>query len=155
MKPDYRNRNRDQDVSSAECMNAEVLGGMADVLKQELIGVHVALLADNAGNIVAEHDDGTRGYNLSDLAALAVAHYSAMNLMAKLIGENEFSLHLYRGKQEKTHLSRINRKFLLITVSGADISLTALQQGIMKTGNKIKALWGDCGSFKKIIYPEC
>ncbi len=144
MRPDCCNKERGRnDTSAGHLMNAEGPENMADVLRQELTGVHVALLADNAGNIVAKHDEGSRGYDLPALAALAVAHYAAMNIVARLIGEKEFSLHLYRGKREKTHFSRVSRKFLLITVSGAETSLTALQQGIMKTGDKIKALWGD------------
>ena len=70
------------------------LDSIEDVLNQDLIdnGVRCVFLIDMAGNIIANLDNGEKQHDIYSLAALAAGNFGAVSAMAKIIGENEFSL---------------------------------------------------------------
>lgn len=113
------------------------------VLHNELIngGVHSALIIDRAGNIITKYDDGSFQYDLYSLAALASANFAAVDTMAKIVGEQEFSLLFHKGKNESIHFSKVNNEVLLITIFGKDVSLGLLRLKIEKAAGKIKNIW--------------
>ncbi|HPL64023.1 MAG: roadblock/LC7 domain-containing protein [Syntrophales bacterium] len=110
-------------------------------LKKNLIdiGAQSSMLIDTAGNIIAVVNNGSDIRDVYSLAALAAANFGAMNSMAKIVGEDEFSLLFHKGRTENIHLSKVNRDFLLINIFTNQLSLGFLR---MKVAEVIKDLLG-------------
>ena len=80
------------------------------ILEEDLIesGVIIALVVDMAGHIVANSRSEGCSHDVYSLAALAAGNFGAVSAMAKIIGEEEFSLLFHKGKKENIHFSRIH-----------------------------------------------
>jgi predicted regulator of Ras-like GTPase activity (Roadblock/LC7/MglB family) len=117
------------------------LDRMEEILKANLIdnGVRCVCLIDMAGNIICNLDNGEKQHDIYSLAALAAGNFGAVEAMAKIIGESEFSLLFHKGKKENIHFSKISTDFLLITIFGNDISLGFLR---LKVGESVDLLNG-------------
>ena len=102
------------------------------VLQQDLsdAGVDCIFLIDMAGNVIA---------------ALAAGNFAAVSTMARIIGEDEFSLLFHKGEKESIHFSKVLSDFLLITIFGKGISLGFLRLKVAEATEKIK----------KILEPFC
>src|SRR5512137_1874992 len=99
-------------------LGEEQLDKISDTLKTFLIdiGVDTAILIDTAGNIITSVDNGNSSHDMYSLAALAAANFSAMCSMAKIVGEEEFSLLFHKGQKENIYLSAVSDNFLLCVI---------------------------------------
>ncbi len=104
------------------------------------IGIINVIVIDVAGNIIANCDNGECDHNLSSLAALAAGNFGAVSAMAKIVGEEEFSLLFHKGQKESIHFSKISDDFLLVSIFGPDVSLGMLRLKVAKVIEKIDAL---------------
>lgn len=104
-------------------------------------GIQSAILVDMAGNIISKYDNGSCGFDLNLFAALASANYAAVDSMAQLIGEKEFSLMFHKGNIANTHFSKITNDLILIATFGSEISIGTLRQKIEDATKKIKMIW--------------
>ncbi len=139
MAPDY-----DDDVTFTEyTLSQEQLEKIENILIQDLIasGVHSVLLIDMAGNIIAKSDNGNCEHDVYSLAALASANFAAVDTMAKIVGENEFSLLFHKGEKESIHFSKVQKEFLLISIFGKEVSLGLLRLKVAEAIEKIKEAW--------------
>ena len=120
------------------------LDRIEDILKIDLIenGVRCVFLIDMAGNIIANLDNGEKQHDIYSLAALAAGNFGAVSAMAKIIGENEFSLLFHKGKKENIHFNKIVSEFLMITIFSNDISLGFLRLKVNEAVEKIKTALG-------------
>lgn len=125
-------------------LDQKQLESIEAILDKDLIqsGVHSALLIDMAGNIIARSDDGNCEHDMYSLAALASANFAAVDTMAKLVGEQEFSLLFHKGERESIHFSKVFNEFLLITIFGKEVALGLLRLKVAEAIEKIKAVWG-------------
>lgn len=105
------------------------------------IGVHSVIVVDVAGNVIAEHDDGKTMVDVHAFSALAAGNFAAVDAMAQLVGEQEFSLHFHKGDNESIHFSKINNDILLITIFGNDVSLGFLRLKTAEVIDKIRETW--------------
>ena len=121
----------------------EVLEKTEAILDEDLIesGVRVALVVDLAGHIVANCRAKDCNHDVYSLAALAAGNFGAVNAMAKLVGEDEFSLLFHKGQDENLHFSKISDEFLLITTFGNEVSLGFLRLKISEAIERIRTLW--------------
>lgn len=112
-------------------------------LHEELVenGVNCAVLIDMAGNIVARSDNGEVTHDLYSLAALASANFAAVDTMAKIVGEQEFSLLFHKGENESIHFSRVHEQFLLITIFTKNVSLGFLRLKVAEAIGRIEDIW--------------
>jgi predicted regulator of Ras-like GTPase activity (Roadblock/LC7/MglB family) len=124
-------------------LGQEQLEKIESILEEDLIeaGVHSVLLIDMAGNIIAKCDDGQSNHDLYSLAALASANFAAVDTMAKILGEEEFSLLFHKGERENIHFSKVHSEFLLITIFGKDVALGLLRLKVADAVEKIKEMW--------------
>ncbi|MDM8551679.1 roadblock/LC7 domain-containing protein [Desulfobacterales bacterium HSG2] len=124
-------------------LGQEQLERIETVLTEDLInsGVHSALLIDMAGNIIARCDNGQCQHDMYSLAALASANFAAVDTMAKIVGEEEFSLLFHKGENENIHFSKVNIEFLLITIFGKEVSLGLLRLKVAEAVEKINSVW--------------
>ena len=121
----------------------EVLEKIEAILDEDLIesGVNIALVADLAGHIVSHSRAKHCNHDVYSLAALAAGNFGAVNAMAKIVGEDEFSLLFHKGEDENLHFSKISDEFLLITTFGNDVSLGFLRLKISEAIERIRGLW--------------
>lgn len=110
------------------------------ILNEELIrlGVTCVLLIDFAGNILVNLDDGKTDRDVYSLAALAAGNFGAVNEMARIIGEDDFSLLFHKGEKESLHFSKINDDLLLLTIFGKEVSLGFLRLRVAEVIRKVK-----------------
>jgi predicted regulator of Ras-like GTPase activity (Roadblock/LC7/MglB family) len=115
------------------------LEGIEEILQDYLpeAGIHCVVLIDMAGNIIAEHESGETKHDISALAALSAANFGAVSAMAKIVGEEEFSLLFNKGEKENIHYSRVVDEFLLICVFDNEVSLGLLRLKVAKAIGKI------------------
>lgn len=121
--------NYDDHSFSEFALGQEQLDRIESILYNELVesGVHSVLLIDLAGNIIAHRDNGNCDHDVYSLAALASANFAAVDTMAKIIGEDEFSLLFHKGENESIHFSKISDEFLLIAIFGKKVTLGLLR----------------------------
>ena len=112
------------------------------ILSEELIelGVRCVLLIDLAGNIIVNLDDGDLEHDIYSLAALAAGNFGAVSAMAKIVGEEDFSLLFHKGESESIHFSKIDDELLLVTIFGKDVSLGFLRLKVTAATNQIKKI---------------
>ncbi len=117
------------------------LDSIDKILADNLIGIgaQTAILIDTAGNIVVVVGSGEGSPDVYSLAALAAANFGAMNSMAQIIGEHEFSLLFHKGQKENIHLSKVNDNFLLLSIFSNQVSLGFLR---LKVSGVIEDLLG-------------
>jgi len=116
--------------------------GIEGILSEELIelGVRCVLLIDLAGNIIVNLDDGDLEHDIYSLAALAAGNFGAVSAMAKIVGEEDFSLLFHKGESESIHFSKIDDELLLVTIFGKDVSLGFLRLKVTEATKKIKEI---------------
>ena len=75
-------------------LDQKQLDNIESILWEDLIdlGVNCVVLIDMSGNIIAHMDNGQTQHDIYSLAALAAGNFGAVNAMAKIVGEDEFSL---------------------------------------------------------------
>lgn len=139
MTPDF-----DDDLGFTEySFSQEQLETIESIILSDLVesGAHSVLLIDMAGNIIAKADNGDCDHDIYSLAALASANFAAVDTMAKLVGENEFSLLFHKGEKESIHFSKVKKDFLLISIFGTKVSLGLLRLKVAEAIEKISAIW--------------
>jgi len=105
-------------------VTSEKANQLKEVLDRQLlsIGVSLAILIDEAGNVIISTGK-VNGVDTTSLAALAAANFGATAQIAKLLGEEDFSILYHKGKKDNIHFSKIGMDFILVTVFTDDIPL--------------------------------
>ncbi|WP_417911913.1 roadblock/LC7 domain-containing protein [Candidatus Electronema sp. TJ] len=125
-------------------VSQEQLEKIDEILSEQLIkiGVDCVIIIDMAGNIITAKDNGASKYDVYSFAALAAGNFATVDAMAKLVGEQEFSLLFHKGTDCNIHFSKIDEELLLITMFGKHISLGFLRLNVVKALEQIRKLWG-------------
>ena len=123
-------------------LGQEELDVIEEVLQEDLIdlGVNCVFLIDMAGNVIANLDNGQMEHDIYSLAALAAGNFGAVSEMAKIIGEDEFSLLFHKGEKESIHFSKVMADFLLVTIFGKETSLGFLRLKVAEAVGKIRRI---------------
>jgi len=124
-------------------VSQEQLEKMDEILTEKLIsiGVDCAIIIDMAGNIITAKDNSKNKYDVYSFAALAAGNFATVDAMAKLVGEQEFSLLFHKGTDANIHFSKIDDELLLISMFGKDISLGFLRLNVVEAIDEIRKLW--------------
>ena len=124
-------------------VSQEQLEKIDQILTENLvkIGVDCVIVIDMAGNIITAKEKGKNKYDVYSFAALAAGNFATVDAMAKLVGEQEFSLLFHKGTESKIHFSKIDDELLLITMFGKNISLGFLRLNVVEAIDRIKKLW--------------
>jgi len=119
--------------------NKNQLDAIDEVLCANLIeaGIDHVIFIDMAGNTIAKHDNGKNSLDSVAFAALAAGNFAAVDAMAKLVGESEFSLLFHKGEKSSIHFSKVNDDTILITMFTKDISLGLVR---LKVSEAIKQI---------------
>ncbi len=124
-------------------VSQEQIEKMDAILTDKLIklGVDCVIVIDMAGNIITAKDNSENKYDVYSFAALAAGNFATVDAMAKLVGEEEFSLLFHKGQDSNIHFSKIDEDLLLISMFGQDISLGFLRLNVVDVIEQIKRLW--------------
>ncbi len=106
-------------------LTSKILEKAKTILVNSLIkaGVRTVMLIDSAGNILVNCGQETEEFDAISLAALAAANLGATSQIAKIIGEEDFSLLFHKGKNGNINFGRIGKDLILVTIFGEEISL--------------------------------
>lgn len=124
-------------------VSQEQLEKMDEILSDKLIkiGVDCVIIIDMAGNIITAKDNGKSKYDVYSFAALAAGNFATVDAMAKLVGEQEFSLLFHKGTDCNIHFSKVDDELLLISMFGKEISLGFLRLNVVEAIEEIRKLW--------------
>jgi len=124
-------------------VSQEQLEQIDEVLSEKLIklGVDCVIIIDMAGNIITVKDNRENKYDVYSFAALAAGNFATVDAMAKLVGEQEFSLLFHKGQDSNIHFSKIDDELLLISMFGKEISLGFLRLNVVGAIEKIREIW--------------
>lgn len=103
-------------------------------------GLDDVIFMDMAGNTIAKHNNGKTSLDSTAFAALAAGNFAAVDAMAKLVGESEFSLLFHKGEKSSIHFSKVNDETLLISMFNKDISLGLVRLKVAETIKEINKI---------------
>jgi len=119
-------------------LTEEAVDRIHRVLDDDLLrsGASCALLVDRSGYLLANRGDPS-GLDVVALAALSAANYGVTEEIARLVGEDNFSLLFHKGKNENIHYTKIGDDFFLITLFGRDASLGLMRLKTAKAKSEL------------------
>jgi predicted regulator of Ras-like GTPase activity (Roadblock/LC7/MglB family) len=125
-------------------MSKESVTSIVRVFDEHLLrsGADCVLLVDQSGNLIVNRGDPSN-LDVVALAALSAANFGATAEIAKLIGEEDFTLLFHKGKNENIHFSRVGKNYLLITLFNKDVSLGLIRLKVSKTLPQILPFLGE------------
>jgi predicted regulator of Ras-like GTPase activity (Roadblock/LC7/MglB family) len=108
------------------------------VLDEDLLGsgATCTLLVDRSGYLIANRGDPS-GLDVVALAALSAANYGVTEEIARLVGEDNFSLLFHKGKNENIHYTKVGEDFFLITLFAKEVSLGLMRLKTAKVKNEL------------------
>ncbi len=95
-----------------------------DIVDRELVeqGVDHVIIVDMAGNLIM--DRGSMHVDdILSLAVLSAANFAATAQIAKLIGEEDFTLLFHKGGKKNIHFTKLGKDYIIITLFDDSISL--------------------------------
>lgn len=113
---------------------------LADMLARS--GAHTVLLIDKAGQIISFQGSMDQE-KVASLAALTAANYGATTAIARLFGEDEFTLLFHKGKEENIHFSNAGDEYLMITVFNNNTHLGLVRLEMKKSLEQIEAMFAE------------
>ena len=108
------------------CLNKVVASSLAQSV----------LLIDRSGTLIAHHGN-TPAIDMSSLSALTAANFGATAEIAKILGEEEFTLLFHKGKSENVYFSAIGDHVILVTLFDDRTSLGVIRLQIGKITDEL------------------
>jgi predicted regulator of Ras-like GTPase activity (Roadblock/LC7/MglB family) len=100
---------------------------------------HSVLLIARSGQLITHHGD-TLDIDISALAALTAANFGATAEIAKLLGEEEFTLLFHKGKSENVYFSAIGEHVILVTLFNDKTSLGLIRLRINQVHKELSQI---------------
>ena len=92
----------------------EIIGKTLNVFLKNA-NAQCALLVDKDGHLVTKEGE-TSTYDMDTISALVAGSFAATKQMAKLLGEEEFSLMFHQGKKDNIQLSLVGERTILAVI---------------------------------------
>ncbi len=105
-------------------------------------GAHTVLLIDKAGQLISFQGSMDQE-KVASLAALTAANYGATTAIARLFGEEEFTLLFHKGKEENIHFSNVGEEYLMITIFNNNTHLGLVRLEVRKSLEQIEAMFAE------------
>ena len=100
---------------------------------------HSVLLIARSGQLIANHGD-TLDIDISALSALTAANFGATAEIAKLLGEEEFTLLFHKGKNENVYFSALGEHVIMVTLFDDKTSLGLIRLRINQVHEELSQL---------------
>lgn len=111
---------------------------LEDIIEKELLhaGAEHVIIVDMAGNLILERGS-LKMDDIMALAVLSAANFAATAQIAKLIGEEDFTLLFHKGDRRNIHFNRLSQDYIIITLFDDSVSLGLIR---LKSHNAIERL---------------
>ena len=100
---------------------------------------HSVILIDRSGQLIADHVN-TLDIDISTLAALTAANFGATAEIARLLGEEEFTLLFHKGRNENVYFSAIGERVIMVTIFDDRTSLGLIRLRINQIIDELSKL---------------
>ncbi len=109
------------------------IGRIEEVIGREILdaGADHVIVVDMSGNLILERGTLQMGDILA-LAALSAANFAATAQIARLIGEEDFTLLFHKGDKRNIHFSRFGSEYIIITLFNEIVSLGLIRLKLNK-----------------------
>jgi len=111
------------------CLNKMLSSSMA----------HSVLLIDRSGQLIAHHGN-TPDLDISSLSALTAANFGATAEIARILGEEEFTLLFHKGKNENVYFSAVGEHVIMVTLFNDKTSLGLIRLQIDKIIDELSTI---------------
>jgi len=128
-------------------LSSEVSAKIKKSLNKMLVtsGAHSVLLIDKSGQLIASAGDPST-LDIMALSALTAANFGATSEIAKLLGEEEFSVLYHKGKNESINFSTVGDELIMVTLFDNRTSLGLVRLRINSATQELLEI------FKGILY---
>lgn len=97
------------------------------------------LLIDRSGQLIA-HYGNSPGIDMPSLSALTAANFGATAEIAKILGEEEFTLLFHKGRNENVYFSTVGEHVILVTLFDDRTSLGVIRLQIGKIVDELSKI---------------
>src|SRR4030043_228620 len=112
-----------------DCLNKMVSLSMA----------HSFLLIDRSGQLIP-HEGNTPELDIISLSALTAANFGATAEIARMLGEEEFTLLFHKGRSENVYFSAIGKHVIMVTLFDDKTSLGLIRLQINKVIDELSVI---------------
>jgi len=121
------------------CLNKVVASSLAQSV----------FLIDRSGQLIAQYGN-TPAIDMPSLSALTAANFGATAEIAKILGEEEFTLLFHKGKSENVYFSAIGDHVILVTLFDDRTSLGVIRLQISKITEELARILSSIFQNKRI-----
>ena len=111
----------------------------------ELSGSKCNLLIDREGHMVTFCGD-TKSIDHQTISALVAGSYAATREMAKLLGEDEFSVLFHQGKRDCIQLSMVGERTIMATVFDDRTTVGMVRLYAKSACERMEKIFGEIGT---------
>ena len=97
------------------------------------------LLLDVNGQLIAEWGN-TAGLDVTAFCSLAASNIAATATMARLLGDNDFTILFHQGKEDSIHVSLIGDRVILAVIFGKEASLGMVRLRVRRAAQEIEGV---------------
>ena len=108
------------------------------------------LLIDRSGQLIAHHGNAP-GIDMPSLSALTAANFGATAEIAKILGEEEFTLLFHKGRNENVYFSAVGEHVILVTLFDNRTSLGVIRLQIGKTIDELSKILSTIFEKKRVL----
>ena len=106
-----------------------------------------ALLVDKDGHLVTKSGEAST-YDMDTISALVAGSFAATKQMAKLLGEEEFSIMFHQGKKDNIQLSLVGDRTILAIIFDDKTTLGMVRLYAGQVAMKLGTLFDDIATRK-------
>jgi predicted regulator of Ras-like GTPase activity (Roadblock/LC7/MglB family) len=117
---------------------------------------HTVLLIDRSGQLIA-HQGNTPEIDILSLSALTAANFGATAEIARILGEEEFTLLFHKGRSENVYFSAIGEHVIMVALFDDKTSLGLIRLQINKIVDELLIILSSIfekGRMKSIDLPR-
>lgn len=100
---------------------------------------HSVLLIDRSGQLIT-HEGADTEIDLTALSALTAANFGATTEIARLLGEEEFTLLFHRGKRENVYFCAVGEHAIMVTLFDDQTSLGLIRLRISEIVDELSEI---------------
>lgn len=101
---------------------------------------HAVLLIDRSGQLIAQRGSAPE-IDVLSLSALTAANFGATAEIAKILGEEEFTLLFHKGKNENVYFTAIGEHVILVALFDEKTSLGLIRLRINQIAGELSKLF--------------
>jgi predicted regulator of Ras-like GTPase activity (Roadblock/LC7/MglB family) len=114
---------------------------------------HSVLLIDRSGQLIAHHGNAPE-IDILSLSALTAANFGATAEIARMLGEEEFTLLFHKGRSENVYFSAIGEHVIMVTLFDDKTSLGLIRLQINKIIDELSVILSSIFERGKVKPPD-